>query len=255
MISFQIDNKRYCIEKHEEIEEIWLFGSYARGEQDQYSDIDLLVVIQDCDDEEYKRTKMQLSQELGMPLEWLSLYEMHKIQEMASQGSYFMWHIKMEGRQLYARGSFQKDILANLPEYQNAWQDLEDYGIICNDIRCNLSEQYVDITYELSVLASIIRNTSMTIDFLEGKMNFGRVQAVEICNAILQEKCSIPIKEYERLYTNRLYMTGKAAIHAMMTIDDVGEWLKKAENLISCAKEIYNAKNNDNDMGRIDGNE
>ena len=255
MISFQIDNKRYCIKQHEAIEEIWLFGSYARGEQDQYSDIDLLVVIQDCDGEEYKRIKLQLSQELGMPLEWLSLYEMHKIQEMARQGSYFMWHIKQEGRQLYARGSFQKDILSNLPEYQNAWQDLEDYSIICKDIRSSLAEQYVDITYELSVLASIIRNTSMTIDFLKGKMVFGRVQCVETCNAILSGKCEIPIKEYERLYTNRLYMTGKAATHEMMTMHDVVEWLNKAENLILCAKEIYDAKNNDNNMGRIDGNE
>ena len=85
--------------------------------------------------------------------------------ELTREKQRLLW----EGRQLYARGCFQKDILANLPEYQNARQDLEDYGIICNDIRCNLSEQYVDITYELSVLASIIRNTSMTIDFLEGK--------------------------------------------------------------------------------------
>lgn len=255
MISFQIDNKRYCIKQHETIEEIWLFGSYARGEQDRYSDIDLLVIIQDCDGEEYRRIKMQLSQELGMPLEWISLYEMHKIQEMARQGSYFMWHIKQEGRQLYARGSFQKDILANLPEYQNAWQDLEDYSIICKDIRCSLAEQYVDITYELSVLASIIRNTSMTIDFLKGKMVFGRIQSVETCNAILSGKREISIKEYERLYTNRLYMTGKATTHEMMTMNDVVEWLNKAENLILCAKEIYNAKNNDNNMGRTDGNE
>lgn len=255
MISFQIGSKSYCIKQHGTIEEIWLFGSYARGEQDQYSDIDLLIVIQDCDDEEYKRIKMQLSQELGMPLEWLSLYEIHKIREMAAQGSYFMWHIRQEGRLLYAKGDFLRDILAELPEYQNAMQDLEDYSIICNDIRCNLLEKYVDITYELSVLASIIRNTSMTVDFLEGKMSFGRVQAVEICNAILKGRCNIPIKEYERLYTNRLYMTGKADTYARMTINDVAEWLNKAEHLILCAKEIYNAKNNDNNMGRIDGNE
>ena len=53
MITFQIDGTRYYINQDKRIEEVWLFGSYARGEQDCYSDIDLLIIVQDCSDMEY----------------------------------------------------------------------------------------------------------------------------------------------------------------------------------------------------------
>ena len=46
MITFQIDGTRYYINQDKRIEEVWLFGSYARGEQDCYSDIDLLIIVQ-----------------------------------------------------------------------------------------------------------------------------------------------------------------------------------------------------------------
>lgn len=122
MILFQIEGKEYSIKQQEKIEEIWLFGSYARGEQDQYSDLDILVIMQECKEEEYKRMKLQLSQNMGIPLEWISLYEIHKIEEMAQKGSYFLWHIKQEGRMLYSKRSFLKNILENLPEYKGTTQ-------------------------------------------------------------------------------------------------------------------------------------
>lgn len=109
MILFQIEGKEYSIKQQEKIEEIWLFGSYARGEQDQYSDLDILVIMQECKEEEYKRMKLQLSQNMGIPLEWISLYEIHKIEEMAQKGSYFLWHIK-PGRQnvIFQKEFFEK---------------------------------------------------------------------------------------------------------------------------------------------------
>ena len=57
MITFQIDGTRYYINQDKRIEEVWLFGSYARGEQDCYSDIDLLIIVQDCSDMEYTELK------------------------------------------------------------------------------------------------------------------------------------------------------------------------------------------------------
>ena len=60
MILFQIEGKEYSIKQQEKIEEIWLFGSYARGEQDQYSDLDILVIMQECKEEEYKRMKSRI---------------------------------------------------------------------------------------------------------------------------------------------------------------------------------------------------
>ena len=243
MIGFRIAGKKYCITHQKKIEEIWLFGSYARGEEDQYSDIDILVIIQDCNERDYKIIKKQISQDMGLPLEWISLYEIRKIEEMAKKGSYFLWHIKQEGRMLYTRKNFLKNILRSLPEYKGAMQDLDDYSLICKDIRTRMKDEYMDVAYELSVLASIVRNTAMTIDFLMGKRVYGRRTAIEVCNSLLKQRYNIPIFEYESFYKNRLYITGKSDHNEKMTLEDVETWIEKAENLISCGKEIYYGRN------------
>ena len=82
MIAFEIDGAAYSVNLYSQIEDIYLFGSYARNEQDKYSDIDLLVIIQRCDENEYIQLKKNLSKQLNMPQEWISIYQKDKILEM-----------------------------------------------------------------------------------------------------------------------------------------------------------------------------
>ena len=117
-----------------------------------------------------------------------------------------------------------------------------DYSVICNDIRENISDEYLDVTYELSVLASVIRNTAIAVDFLFGEKIFGRITCVETSNRLLEGIFYIPVKEYMKLYSNRLYITGKSSSCEKMTIYDIGIWLERAEKFISCAKEVYHAR-------------
>ena len=51
MITFQIDGTRYYINQDKRIEEVWLFGSYARGDFQKSSDIDIMILT-DLEDEE-----------------------------------------------------------------------------------------------------------------------------------------------------------------------------------------------------------
>ena len=48
---------------------------------------------------------------------------------------------------------------------------------------------------------------------------------------------------------NRLYITGKSEHIEKMTGEDVEIWLDKAERLISCGKEIYYGRTDENIMG------
>ena len=41
------------VKDEKNVEEIYLFGSVARGDEDEYSDIDILIVIDDCTEDEY----------------------------------------------------------------------------------------------------------------------------------------------------------------------------------------------------------
>ena len=40
------------VKEEKNVEEIYLFGSVARGDEDEYSDIDILIVIDDCTEDE-----------------------------------------------------------------------------------------------------------------------------------------------------------------------------------------------------------
>ena len=136
-----------------------------------------------------------------------------------------------------------KKILMQLPEYLN------DYSIICTDISENPMDDYLDIPYELSVLASVIRKTAIAIDFIFCERVFGRTSAIVTCNKLLEGKLTIPIEDYLKLYSNRLFITGKSHTHAQMDIADMKCWLSRADKLISYAKEAYYERKNDDIMG------
>lgn len=186
---------------------IYLFGSVARREQDEFSDIDILIIINDCSEEEFIRRKDAFAKIMSIPPSWLSVYRIGKIRQMYLCGSYFLWHIKEEGIELYSRDDTFKELLVKLPMYSNAAQDINDYNDILCDIENELDNELLDINYELSVLASLVRNTCIAISFFDQRHDFGRKTPVIYCI----EKYGIEVTEddYDQLYKYRLLQTGK----------------------------------------------
>lgn len=249
MIEFNCYEKTFRIENDNDIEDVYLFGSFARGEADEYSDMDILVVIQDCGMTEYAEKKRYLSNEWNIPDDWLSLYEVGKVKEMAKKGSYFLWHVKLEGKCLFSKNGFLEKQLSELKQYQSVLEDLDEYEEICRDIAAELDDVYLDVSYELSVLASIIRNTAIAIDYMSGKPVFGRNSAVQTCNELLKGKYEIALEEYQKLYTHRLHQTKKMKAACDMKIEDLKGWLNTAKELIGIGKEIYHERKNVDDVG------
>ena len=54
------------VKEEKNVEEIYLFGSVARGDEDEYSDIDILIVIDDCTEDEYIDWKNKFSNYLDI---------------------------------------------------------------------------------------------------------------------------------------------------------------------------------------------
>lgn len=238
MINFELNNIKYSLIS-DKIEDIYLFGSYARDEQDIFSDIDLLIIIQDSSDYEYSKLRQTFAKQLNLPMKWISLYQQSKIIEMTKKGSYFLWHIKLEGQILYSKNNFLRSHLTNLNKYTSVLEDLDDYQTICSDIFDNIDDDFVDLTYELSVLASIIRNTSIAIDYMFDIYDFGRQSAVKRCNDLLKDRINIPIDKYNQLYEYRLYITNKKKNISLPSKDDVIYWLGLSTKLISLGREVY----------------
>lgn len=219
------------------ISEIYLFGSYARKDNDENSDIDILIVIDDCNEKEYISYKEKFAKTLHVPVEWISLYRASKILRMYQYGSYFLWHIKKEGINLYSRNNQLEKLLETLPKYKNVRNDLTEYKQIVEDIEHETEESYFDIDYELSVLASLVRNTCIAIAYLNGKFDFGRNSVIITCKQICNNSINFTLDEYIELYKYRLYQTGKLNSVKAGSKKLVLFWLECEKSLLEIALE------------------
>jgi len=238
MIKFNIFNQEYIID-NTSIETVCLFGSSARGDYDLTSDIDLFIIIGDCDEDSYVNTKKQLALILKMPIDWISLYRKSTVLQMHDLGSYFLWHLKKEGTILFSRTNFIDELLSVLPPYTRIKGDLLEYLEICKDIRHSISVDTTTIDYELAVLASLMRNTCITLCYIYGKFLFGRVSPVQATQEIIgMSFITFTIEEYEVLYSYRLARVRKQIKPRIKsTVEMVKFWLDQVEYLIDyCLK-------------------
>lgn len=248
MIRFLINEKEFKL-IGDNIEAISLFGSNARGDADYLSDIDLFILIDDCDEETIINQKKYFSNSLNMPISWISIYTKSSFLRMADYGSYFLWHLKTEGLVLYSRSEFMENVLYQLAEYKNAKLDLMDYRKICQDIRNSIDKDTLTLDYELSVLASLVRNTCIALSYIKGKFYFGRIQPVIFCLELYKNELNFSIIDYEDLYNFRLSHTRdiRNILSREATKKYVDRWVKSTEQLIIIALKALNERSIKND--------
>lgn len=222
------------IKKEKNVEEIYLFGSVARGEEDEHSDIDILIVIDDCPEDKYIFWKNKFSNYLNIPVSWVSLYRHSKIIKMYKSGSYFLWHIKKEGKIIYSKNNELSSLLLTLPRYNNTKKDLQEYLEILSDIKDELDNECICIEYELAVLASLVRNTCIAISYLNKRLDFGRNSAVMYC--VSKYKINVSEIEYNELYQYRLYHTDKINYVPNGKIEQLKRWIEIEGNLLIILK-------------------
>lgn len=235
MVKFSILNRNFLINNDNDIEAICLFGSCAREDSDQFSDIDIFIIISDCTEEIFLTKKKVLSEQLGIPADWISMYRKDSIMTMHAYGSYFLWHLKTEGKLLYSRSGLLERLLETLPTYIKAREDLLDYLIICSDIRKSIdSGDESTFHYELAVLASLIRNTCITISYMYGKFAFGRIEPIEVCRKIIGNKFPFDLDNYSKLYQYRIayIRSEQKLVLTQPTIQEITTWIIRAEFLI-----------------------
>jgi predicted nucleotidyltransferase len=214
------------------IESVYLFGSTARGDNDNYSDLDILIIINDCDEDTFIRTKLELAKCMNIPSDWISLYKIGTIKMMHEYGSYFLWHIKMEGIKLYSKNNAFENLLSTLTEYKKTKVDLIEYRNICDDILVSIESDDVTLSYELSILASIVRNTCIALAYINHKKEFGRISVVTVCQKIMGMNCPFSLSEYEDLYKYRIAYIRNIEMKLTPTFQLVKMWIRYAVLLI-----------------------
>jgi predicted nucleotidyltransferase len=224
------------------VDAVVLFGSKARGDDDYISDIDVLVIIDDCSESKLILLKKELVKDLNMPINWISVYRRSSIEDMRKYGSYFLWHIKSEGKILYSKTNYLKSVLDRLPPYSRCEEDLRDYYVICQDIEESIDADDSTVFYEMATLASLARNTCIAIAYKNGTMAFGRSVPVIFAQQVFGKNFPFSLEEYNVLYKYRLERIRNnhnyECSNMAPSVSEVRSWVFRIKKLINLALDI-----------------
>ena len=181
---------------------IWLYGSYARGSQDQYSDLDILIVsdhsvLLEKDDLPFSVTAEKLS---------LSSYSWTAFEKMASYGSLFLHHLHQEAKPIFesngVKGKVSK-ILSRLCTYKRTMKDIEAFFQVIEDVEESIKYN-CSYVYELSILGTVLRHSCILGCYIDDIQAFGRIDPV---NTVVSEwdLDKAISNEFKDLYRFRLF--------------------------------------------------
>lgn len=217
---------------------VYLYGSTARNEADDNSDCDILICVKDCSDEDYFKLKDCIEQINKDKNYEFSIYQLSTLYSMWQKGSYFLWHIKKEGKILYCKSNEVSELLDTLPRYKNTYEDFKEYRQILDDIKIAISEDCTWI-YELSLLATLARNICIGICYLINEMDFGRITPIVKSQKFFGDKFPFSVDEYKCLYMFRLNMARKVPLKNVdINKTYINDWCCKIQKLLNLSMTI-----------------
>lgn len=215
---------------------LWLYGSKSRGDDDKFSDTDVLVVGKSIEDLKYARES--IPQDLSQVN--LNFYSWKEIKNMAMYGSLFLQHLKLEGRCIY-EGKFVKSkllhLFSDLTEYKKASSDLKSFLKAIEETKQSLVFNEM-LFFDMSVLATVIRHCSILGCWFLKKPCFNRIEPVRYLIKKL-DFLKINIEEYSLLYKYKLYIDKRISKNEIDNISiSPRKWLKNSEAIVKGVKRV-----------------
>jgi hypothetical protein len=180
-------------------ETLWLFGSWARGDADSASDIDVLLVGDDR------------GREIRPAGVSLTRYTWEEIEGLASQGSLFLHHVHTEGIPLVdgPMNERLKVLLTGLPKYRRARADVAAFSTILHDV-IDASHEDCSTPFEMSLVGAVLRHSSVLGCHLIDRPTYGRRDAFLVARSAMH-KPPLTIQEFDRAYAFRLWAAGRGS--------------------------------------------
>jgi len=150
------------------------FGSTARNDADQYSDKDILAVVEDVDADVLDTLRGILAVRYTTTPTSVACYSVSSFDQMIAHGSLFTWHLRLEGKILSDPYSLFTEAFANLAPYNAFVTDLERFREIFSDVCDAYMASNILDTFEEHVLFVIARNICMLLTARRGQPTFGR---------------------------------------------------------------------------------
>lgn len=175
------------------VEALRIFGSTARGESDEKSDVDVLVVGPPRSDELENVITKYLSK---YPAERLSFswYSSNKVRALFREGDLFAWHLHKESWSLTSA----MDILTHLGEpapYRDGHTTFGTFRSLLDSSERHIRADDTSPTYEAGLLYAASRNIAMALSWhTPAGLNFSRLAPFPVSEAV---DLSFPLSEME----------------------------------------------------------
>ena len=207
---------------------VFLYGSHARGDADEFSDVDVLAVAPVKPNVDEIVPLLPVSTQ---GLLHISHYTWEEFDAMSRYGSLFLHHIAAESTALLYEGNAKARIstlLDSLSTYQLAERDLVGFRSMIDDVEEGLTAG-LPPCFELSVLGGVARHASVLACYLAGIPTFGR-------NCITRAVVALGMPEVQRklqiAQSFRLYEERKCGVPEEASIGDVEQVIEILTDII-----------------------
>ncbi len=207
--------------------EAWLYGSAARGDADELSDVDVLVVAEPAERPDVSSLKIPSTASL-------SRYTWPEIDSMIEYGSLFLHHVKREGRPLLEEDPPRlRRLLDQLPAYARANQELDSFRQVVADVEASAKMDHSP-QFEFAVLGTAARHAAILGCYFLGTPEFGRRKPFRVLLPQLGYD-EHEIAGFERLYDYRV-SENRGEVAYVRAEDTVAAWVSRVRALIAKVK-------------------
>jgi len=193
------------------IEAVVLFGSKSRGDADAASDTDLAVFANAASIDSLIGIKQNVSRAVQDKSANFSVYSLSTAELMATDGSLFLWHLKLEGQVLFQRSDWFSRILKQLAPYSApiALRNINTFDSILHDVAESIKKTQTTLLFEAATLFTILRSTGMIVSAIAGSPCFGRLDPIFLTKKMMNGRFPVSDEKIKILLGAKLVYSGK----------------------------------------------
>jgi len=219
----------------EDLLSIVLFGSKAREDEDDFSDVDIFLLVEDIPQDRISEIIDIIKTRLPYNNIGISLYTLSSYKQLLREGSIFIWHLKLEGLIIYNKTNM--DLFNKLAPFNKFNENYLLYKKLFINTKSSLQENGIN-EYDLSHLFFLCRNICLLTCFKLKNPTFGRMSVYE---KLVEMVGFLPLSQENYIFLSKWRLNFTRASCFKLDFPTESKMLKilnDIEDLLSICKEI-----------------